>query len=147
MRGRLALAVLTAISSAGCDSRDHIAGPFYLTTAEMREDTALFRCLENGGCARDTLPDVTAYAAGGDDRYVVLVGHPREGTEIEPQIDWSASAYFYFHRLPTETRGWGPNPEQIKGPLTKAEFERAKAELGLPPFSVVLDDLARSGTL
>jgi hypothetical protein len=48
--------------------------------------------------------------------------------------------YFYFARVPQERHGWGLNPERVVGPLTKAEFDRARAALGLPADNITIED-------
>jgi hypothetical protein len=116
-----------------------VAGPFYLTYFETRDEMALFRCPDGPehGCAIDGLPDATIYAAGGNRSYVVVVRHPRVNGVIERNV----SEFFYFARIANERRGWGNSPEHIVGPLTENQFREAKQKLGLPDFSIFFDDL------
>jgi hypothetical protein len=100
---------------------------------------ALFRC-PNGpddGCAGDGLPDATVFAAGSDEKYVVLVRHPYK----DGDFDRKRSEYFYFARVKAEFGGWGNNPEKIIGPLDQDEFFKAKRQHNLPDFSIRLSDL------
>jgi hypothetical protein len=138
MRGVRTIALLALFLLAGCDfDATHVVGPFYLLYIDLPEQTALYRCPDgpNGrlGCAVDGLPDATVFAAGGDDRYVVVARHP--------QSDKGVTQYFYFHRVPQERSGWGNNPEKIVGPLTEGEFNADKVSLHLPDFSVTKDEL------
>ncbi|HEY0413269.1 MAG TPA: hypothetical protein VGD66_09010 [Allosphingosinicella sp.] len=116
--------ILFALLAAGCGRRfvevDH---PFYLGYFEDPDEVALFRCPRgpDEGCAVDGLPGPRVVAAGADRRFVVV--HATQG-------------YYYFARVPQETRGWGSNPERIVGPLGDADFERAKKALRLPDFTV-----------
>jgi len=115
---------------AGCSRAPvHVAGPFYLDTLPDTSDVYLFRCPsgpgEGGvGCAVDGLPGPHVVRAGGNAHYVVVV----EAVDLGD----GPSRYFYFARVPQETRGWGKNPEKIMGPLTKAEFDQEQRGLGLP---------------
>ena len=68
-------------------------------------------------------------AAGADERFVVVAQRP--GSD-----GGGPTRYYYFARVPEETRGWGNNPERIVGPLDEQEFAAAKARLGLPEFTV-----------
>jgi len=135
----LGIAIWTAFLIT--DARTHVSGPFYLMYFETRDQMALFRCPDgpDRGCAIDGLPDATVYAAGADERYIVVARHPH--VEADHSFDQSVSEYFYFARINNERRGWGNNPEQIIGPLNDNQFRTAKRKLRLPDFSIVLDDL------
>lgn len=126
------LCALGAFAAAACGRRavevDH---PFYLMFIEDPREVALFRC-PNGpdsgaGCAMDGLPGPRVTAAGANARFVVVARQPGAG---------GPTLYYYFARVPEETRGWGNNPERIVGPLDEDEFEAAKARLRLPEFTV-----------
>jgi hypothetical protein len=132
-------ALLALFLLAGCDRTTHVAGPFYLRDIDIDEGMMLYRCPQGPGkhCVRDRLPGPTAFAAGGDDRYVVVARHPGS----TGANDKTVTQYFYFRRVPQEAAKWWLNPEKIVGPLTPQEFNAAKAALHLPAFSVTLDDL------
>jgi hypothetical protein len=70
--------------------------------------------------------------AGGNARYVVVAQ--------EDKSDSRLLRYFYFARVPQERYGWGLNPERVVGPLTKAEFDRAREVLGLPTYNITIED-------
>ena len=139
---RQAAAFLALLLLAGCDfGATHVAGPFYLMWIDIYEDMALYRCPDGPddgvGCAVDGLPDGTVFAAGADSGHIVVARHPRSNNVTNRSV----TQYFYFARIPQETKGWGNNPEKIIGPLTQAEFEVASTTNHLPPLSIVLDDL------
>ena len=146
--GRAVTCLLLLAAMPGCDNREHIAGPYYLMTPENRLDTSLFYCFEDGGCAGDSLPDATVFAAGSDARHIVLARHPRSYGETWAVTNTGRTEYFYLRRQPGNPEpnaGWSREPGAIAGPLSRAEFERATERLNLPPFTIVLDDLAGSG--
>ena len=131
---RILLAVSMAIFSACSPQALEVSRPFYLTYIENSDDSALFRCPKGpgNGCAIDGLPGPYVFAAGADSHFVVVARYPK----VDGAIDRTRTEYFYFARIPEETSGWGRNPERIIGPLTASDFNRAKAENGLPEFSV-----------
>jgi hypothetical protein len=121
-----------ALATAACGSRavevDH---PFYLMFIEDSREVALFRCPDEPGigCAIDGLPGPFVSAAGANERFIVVAQQPSS-------VAGGPTSYYYFARVPEETRGWGNNPERIIGPLGEQEFAAAKARLGLPEFTV-----------
>jgi hypothetical protein len=105
--------------------------PFYLTFIENPGDVALFRC-PNGpgtGCAIDGLPGPRIVAAGANERFVAVAQEPNSDAN-------GPTSYYYFARVPEETRGWGDNPERVIGPLDEEAFAAAKANLQLPDLTV-----------
>jgi hypothetical protein len=70
--------------------------------------------------------------AGGNARYVVVAQ--------EHGSDSNVLLYFYFARVRQERYGWGLYPERDVGPLTKAEFDRAREGLGLPADNMAIED-------
>ena len=112
---------------AGCSRAPvHVGGPFYLDTLPDSSDVYLVRCPSGpkAGCAVDGLPGPRVVRAGANAQYVVVAEAANPGHD--------PSRYFYFARVPEETRGWGSNPERIVGPLTKAQFNYAQRNLSLP---------------
>jgi hypothetical protein len=128
MGRRPAATIILGAALLGACSRApaHVVGPFYLDTLPDTSDVYLFRCPDGpgNGCAVDGLPGPGIVRAGGNSKYVVATQADRS--------DPRALHYFYFARVPQETRGWGHNPEKIVGPLTKPEFDLARQSLGLP---------------
>src|SRR6185437_14795757 len=137
---QLFIVVLSAFVLSACEPEAiHVAGPFYLTYFETRDQMSLFRCPDgpSGGCAIDGLPDETVFAAGGNTRFVVIARHPRKSIHT----DRGRVEYFYFLRIKNERKGWGEKPEKIVGPLSQAQFEAAKMRYDLPDFSIRIKDL------
>jgi hypothetical protein len=123
-----AATLLVAASGVRAVEVDH---PFYLTFIEDPRDVALFRCPDgpDRGCAIDGLPGPRVLAAGANKRFVVIL----QQSKASPR---APARYYYFARVPGETRGWGNNPEKIVGPMDEAAFSRARAKLDLPDFTV-----------
>lgn len=122
MTRRPIFAAACALLSGGCGGPVEVDHPFYLWSLEG-EPPALFRCAEGPGrgCAIDGLPGPEVMAAGANRRYVTVE---------------TTRGYYYFARVPNETRGWGRNPERIVGPLDQSAFAEATARLALPPPTV-----------
>ena len=117
--------------AAGCSRAPvHVIGPFYLQKFVETDDIYLFRCPDGPqeGCAVDGLPGPRIVGAGGNDRYVVVAQADPSNADVV--------RYFYFARVPQETRGWASNPEKIIGPLTALEFDNARKAMNLPAADV-----------
>jgi hypothetical protein len=124
--------MLCVLASAACNRRyKEIDHPFYLMFIEDPREVALFRCPQEPGigCAIDGLPGPYVFAAGADERFVVVAQRPDADVS-------GPTTYYYFARAPQETSGWGKNPERIVGPLDEHAFAAAKAKLHLPEFTV-----------
>jgi len=117
---------LAAVLLASCSEGHEVSHPFYVMSPADSDERALFRCSDgpDAGCAIDGLPGPDVFAAGGDAQFIV-VGRRRAGHE----------EYFYFRRVPEETRGWGNNPERIIGPLSRSQFKADAHRLGLPELT------------
>jgi hypothetical protein len=117
-----------ALLLAGCDKPKEVSHPFYLWYLDDPTDVSLFRCPSgpDGGCAVDGLPLSHVVAAGANKNFIV----------VEQMQPGGVAGYFYFARVPEETRGWGNNPEVIIGPLSSDAFAEAKTRLQLPELSV-----------
>jgi hypothetical protein len=139
---RAAAIFLFALLLSGCGrTTTHVAGLFYLTYFENPDEMLLFRC-PNGpdeGCAGESFPDATVFAAGASEKYIVLARHPYN--DKDRSLDRDRTEYFYFARVKEEFRGWGDNPEKVIGPLNGVEFLGAKSRYHLPNFSIHLSDL------
>lgn len=90
---------LFALLLSGCGrTTTHVAGPFYLTYFENPHEMLLFRC-PNGpdeGCAGESFPDATFFAAGASEKYIVLARHPYN--DQNRSLDRDRTEYFYFAR-------------------------------------------------
>jgi hypothetical protein len=108
-----------------------VAGEFYLDTIKG-PDVHLFRCPDGPGNGCDTtgLPGPSIVKAGGNETYVVVAQADRS--------DAVARRYFYFARVQHGPGRWVD--EKVIGPLTKAEFDRARESLGLPAANLTIED-------
>lgn len=103
---------------------------------DYREQMIVCRSLEGGNCTGDGLPDQTVFAAGADDRYLVIARHP--SVFAEP-MNKAVTEYYFAERSANE--GDPRSRPKLYGPYDKAEFDEAAQRLGLPAFSIVFDDL------
>jgi hypothetical protein len=136
MSCRPALTIALGIVLLGGCARTavHVAGPFYLDKPFKGPDVYLLRCPEGprDGCGGAGLPGPSIVKAGGNRTYVVVA-----------QADIPDSGvlhYFYFARVPEERESPGLGHEKVVGPLTKAEFDRARESLGLPAANIRMKD-------
>jgi len=146
---RLAIATAVAIAAIGLAAcppgmpggwgfvhDQELVGPYKLVAVDVREQMVLCRALEGGNCAGDNLPEPTIFAAGGDDRFVVLARHP---TAVGERMNRGVAEFYYLERSASET-----DPRfraEVLGPFDRDQFEAEKRRLGLPAFSVVFEDL------
>jgi hypothetical protein len=125
--------ILASVALAtACEWRPvEVSRPFYLMYIKDPREVALFRCPDgpDRGCAIDGLPGPRVIAAGADARFVVVAQLPEDGAS-------GPVRYYYFARVPQESRGWGLNPEKVVGPLDEVAFAQAKTALHLPDLTV-----------
>lgn len=113
-----------------------LVGPYKLVAVDSREQMVVCRALEGGNCAGDGLPGPTVFAAGGDDRYLVIARHP---TDFAEPVNKAITEYYYAERSANE--GEQRSRPTVHGPLDKAQFDAEARRLGLPGFSIVFKDL------
>ncbi|MDI6624497.1 MAG: hypothetical protein QME55_07190 [Brevundimonas sp.] len=113
-----------------------LAGPYRLVAVVARDQMIVCRSLEGGGCSGDGLPDQTVFAAGADERFIVIARHPSGPFEVrQPGV----TEYYFWKRDPDEAQSrFRPD---VRGPYDGVAFEREKARLVLPSFSVIFEDL------
>jgi hypothetical protein len=138
---RGAFAIGLAFALAGCFAfsayDEPFVGPYRLLAVDTMEDMILCRAVDDGGsCGGDGLPDQTIFAAGADDRYIVLARHPRHWPD---PANRAISEFYYVVRAADEaTRG----PEgHVHGPFDSTQFASEVQRLHLPGFSKVLEEL------
>ena len=123
-------------SFAGFVYDERLAGPYRLVAVDTMEQMILCRDMGGGDCAGDGLPDETIFAAGADDRFIVLARHPR--TWPDPP-DRTVTEYHYVIRVPDEAER-GPYG-RVRGPFDETQFEAETRRLGLPGFSRTFEEL------
>lgn len=113
-----------------------LAGPYRLVAVDEREQMIVCRSLEGGDCVGDGLPGRTVFAAGSDDRYLVIARHPSAFGE---PLNKAVTEYYVVERSPDEA-DLRSRPE-VLGPFDQAEFDERVRQLSLPAFTIVFDDL------
>lgn len=113
-----------------------LAGPYRLVAVDTRDDMIVCRSLESGDRVGDGLPGRTVFAAGADDRYLVIARHPSAFGE---PLNKAVTEYYVVERRPDEADP-GSRPE-VFGPFDQAEFDERVRQLSLPEFTIVFDDL------
>ncbi|WP_337186822.1 hypothetical protein [Phenylobacterium sp.] len=135
MRRRTLLMVLVAsacLGGCGFVYDQKIDEAYRLVAVDVLEQAMVCRSLTGGNCSGDGLPGPTVFAAGADDRYLVMARHPAGYPAGYGGIDRSVTEYFYV----TRHRGDPPvGVGDVVGPLTRSEFEAEAQRLRLPPFS------------
>jgi len=134
---------LAAVALAGCwplpqgfVHDETVAGPYRLVAVDSMEQMLLCRSFEGSNdCMGDGLPGETIFAAGADDRHLVLARHPREWPSPP---DRRVTEYYYIVRAPDEARN---GPRAVRGPFTAEQFGREKVRLHLPEFSRTFEEL------
>jgi hypothetical protein len=133
----LALGLSSCIFEAFGFAHDQpLAGPYRLVAVDEREQMIVCRSLEGGDCVGDGLPGRTVFAAGADERYLVIARHP--SVFAEP-LNRSVTEYYVVERSPDEA-DLRSRPE-VLGPFDQEEFEERVRQLSLPEFTIVFDDL------
>ncbi|HEY3812227.1 MAG TPA: hypothetical protein VGL66_03300 [Caulobacteraceae bacterium] len=124
---------LLAAMLAGCDDVHHnevLDGPYRLVAEDRSEDMAI--CYQTDAKTCVSRVDGTVFKVGFDKHYIVAARHPPTGPGVWVSADRSKTDYFVIDRT---FDGPEEGPSGIRGPMTAAEFERVKAQNGLPPFS------------
>ncbi len=89
--------------------------------------------LDSDSC--EGIVEETVFAAGFDDRYVVVARHPNESKK-------SIVEYYYLVRTPrSEDKEIGARDIKVRGPFDQMQFEIEKRRLHLPEFTRKFDDL------
>ena len=133
---RLTAALMLAcfLSACGDVMRDQrVVGRYYLVAIDDSDNTRVCFRPDNAFCAGERLPDAAVFAAGGDERYVVVARHPYE---VPGPLDRSVTEYYYIIREPNDRM-----PGETVGPLDEAEFRTETERLSLPDFSITIDRL------
>ena len=120
---------------------EKLTGPYHLVAVDVMEDMGIsWRSPDGGIYVGDGLPDAKLVAVGHDERFLVAANHPRVCQPSDTGcLKWhefrsDTTHYWYVVRQPDEEERH-PGAANIKGPLTRDEFERERQRLGLPKFS------------
>jgi hypothetical protein len=132
----LLLSLLACFPFGGLVHREHVAGPYVLWATDTMEDMILCRSIEGSACVGDGLPGATIFAAGADERFIVLARHPSEWPDPPNR---QVTEYYYIIRQPDETER-GPYGH-VRGPFDADQFGTESRRLRLPTFSRVFEEL------
>lgn len=154
MRGVAAILALLALNGcmpfSGLVYDETVAGPYRLVAVDTMEDMVLCRSIEgnSGDCVGDGLPEPTVFAAGANDRFIAFARHPRgeftvgSGNETvsisQGPVDSTVTEYYYLIRNRNDEGGPYGN---VRGPFDERDFAAETRRLGLPAFSIVIDEL------
>ncbi len=130
--GLSALLVSACWPFAGFVHDERLDGPWRLVAVDVISEMMLCRSVDPFGCVGDGLPGPTVFAAGWDERYIVVAAHENDFHRRE------TPAHYYIVRVRDDP--W-EGASIVKGPFLSAEFVREKRRLNLPEFSVVFDEL------
>jgi hypothetical protein len=129
-KGRWLVVMLAAlVTCSGCrlmwDPIDEpLVGPYRLIAIEKTENCAVV--YDDGGPGLSHRVNAVVVDVGWDNRYLVATSRP-QGKPGGP-----LSYYYLDMAEDTPASGF----RAVTGPLTEAEFAQAKAELGLPDFTL-----------
>lgn len=134
----LAAFAATALLLAGCDviHDESLSEPYRFLAIDSADSMVVCRSTAGGGCVGEYLPRPTVFAAGADALYVVIARHPADANG--QNTSRGVTEYYYVVRRPADDF---QRPEDLTGPLTRAQFDEATRRLGLPGFSKVYRNL------
>jgi len=78
----------------------------------------------------------TVFSIGSNEKFVVVAQHPGKGV-----ADFDRSITYYFIVERTRSSGRAGLQNEVRGPLSREEFDRLSASLSLPKFTKTFDDL------
>jgi hypothetical protein len=90
----------------------------------------------------DNVVDATVFAAGTNDRYIVVKQHPI--AEDQQHFDRTVTNYFIVDRMLAATLR--DRKKGVIGPLTKDQFEERASAIQLPSFTKTFPTLERQRT-
>ncbi|RIX27389.1 hypothetical protein [Sphingomonas edaphi] len=123
----LAFALFILASCSPQSSR--IDGPYLLDITDIPEDAMVCYELPKGDCIGRI--EQTVFTVGSNEDYIVAARHPHKFEDTT--LDRSRTEYFYLIRALD-----GPlvDPDvTVRGPFSRADFERERQRLDLPAFS------------
>jgi hypothetical protein len=134
----VAVCVVLACGLTGCDvvHDEHLDGTYRLVAIDTIESMSVCRRLKDAWCVGDEMPGPTVFAAGASARYVVIARHPNEQGRAD--FDRSVTEYYNVVRPPESAY---LKDTDVVGPMDGQAFAAARARLGLPGFSRVIDEL------
>jgi hypothetical protein len=108
---------------------EHLIGPYRLLAVDDKENCSVV--YDDGGPGVGVRIGPVVVDAGWDSRYIVAT--------CRPQGEPGGPLSYYYLDIAKDTVGAGR--KAVTGPLTEEEFAAAKAELGLPEFTLHYPEL------
>ena len=125
----IVIASLLLLSGCGFVHDEILVARYKLVAADLKNDMSLCWSLDSGNCVGDGLPGPTVFAAGFNDKYIVVSTHP----DISNR---GITQFFYVVRdRPNENKDTGLPRLGIKGPFSQIEYEAERTRLDLPAFT------------
>lgn len=135
LRGLIALCAAGLLVGCGGFVHDEQLDEDYsLVAVDDLDDMMVCRRLDRGSCSGDSLPGPTVFAAGSNDRHIVIARNPNRGTGPDKRV----TEYFYVTK---RAKGVPLQAGDSVGPMSQPEFEAATRRLGLPPLSKTIREL------
>jgi hypothetical protein len=78
----------------------------------------------------------TVFSIGSNERYIVVAQHPGKGVA---DFDRSITHYFIVER--TRSSSLAESQNEVRGPLSREEFDKVSTTLSLPKFTKTFDHL------
>jgi hypothetical protein len=140
MKNLLALGFLAIMFLACCDGlwldtywrNDR----YVLLAIDAKSQMHLAFDLKNGTALGLVGP--TVFSIGANDKYIVVKQHPVTD-KFASSFDRSVTKYFVAER--NQSPEFREREKGVRGPMERAEFEKLKATLPLPPFTKSFNDL------
>ena len=119
--------ILMAVALCGCGDAVHerLTGPYVLIAVDVDEQLCVAREVSFGNSLERIRPVVTD--VGWNRRYIVAAVRPPGGPGVPPA--------FYYLDMDQDSDYPGNQYKAVTGPLSKSEFDKAKAKLSLPEFT------------
>ncbi len=128
------IAVALLLSSCGFVHDETLVARYKLVAVDDNSGMSLCWKMDSGDCNGDGLPGPTLFAAGFNEKFIVLATHPNSNRSI--------TRYFYIIRdLKNEDKGDASHNFGVKGPFDQTQFDLQKANLHLPEFTRTFYDL------
>lgn len=131
MKAKLPGSIFTTVLLCGCGlvHDEHLTGPYRLIAVDTLDQMGVSYSLP-GGDAVGRIPE-TVFSVGWNSRYLVAKQHPKNDRNI---------THFYYLDMSRDNLYADPSAS-VTGPLSESEFDRKRAELGLPEFTRSIQSL------
>ena len=127
--------IFTAVSLFSCDGlkNEHLTERYYFVAVDARENMSLGYSVNDDNSSFIDVVGETVFAAGYDDKYIILKQHPSNNRAITT----------YYIVLIHKEFNYSPEKDVI-GALTLAQFNEKRKELNISDevtFNIEIEDL------